>query len=110
MQPQFILATLLAGFTAAQDEENPTHFCPKGQGKLQTGPLCNGNNNQTLGPAQTGPVCIGEDNQTLGPAQKCPDFSAAMYLIAYLSEMGCMAARVLQHILKSFLFTFGNVA
>ncbi|KAM3472233.1 hypothetical protein MY5147_005414 [Beauveria neobassiana] len=91
MQPQFILATLLAGFTAAQDEENPTHFCPKGQGKLQTGPLCNGNNNQTLGPAQTGPVCngnnnqtlgpaqtgpvcIGEDNQTLGPAQKCPDF------------------------------------
>ncbi|KAM0668676.1 hypothetical protein ACQRIT_007503 [Beauveria bassiana] len=75
MQPHFILATLLAGFTAAQDEENPTHFCPKGQGKLQTGPLCTGDNKQSsLGPAQTGPVCIGENNQTLGPATKCPDF------------------------------------
>ncbi|KAK8144839.1 hypothetical protein G3M48_005245, partial [Beauveria asiatica] len=56
MQPQFILATLLAGFAAAQIDNGPTHFCPKGQGKLQTGPLCIGDNNLSLGPAKECPI------------------------------------------------------
>ncbi|KAM3433679.1 hypothetical protein NHJ13734_006352 [Beauveria thailandica] len=58
MQPQFILATLLAGFAAAQIDDGPTHFCPKGQGKLQTGPLCIGDNNQSLGPAKECPIVV----------------------------------------------------
>ncbi|KAM3450514.1 hypothetical protein MY3296_006077 [Beauveria thailandica] len=58
MQPQFILATLLAGFAAAQIDNGPTHFCPKGQGKLQTGPLCIGDNNLSLGPAKECPITI----------------------------------------------------
>ncbi|KAM3532229.1 hypothetical protein MY4038_004151 [Beauveria bassiana] len=72
MQPRFILATLLAGFTAAQIEKYTTHFCPQGQGKLQTGPLCIGDNNQSLGPAKACPITVRNPTVPLLPSVPCP--------------------------------------